>query len=609
MLSILLNLSLLNYELTNESLNLEFNEKPISSENYEIYIDNKLEEEIVISTKKINIPIIKDVKRNIILKNQENEIYIPKYDFKTCENLIPKGYINEISLDDDFIELFIPTHENLDFFYLEIDDKKIPIEQSGLFTINHKLPRTDEQISLKFLNHTVDAFCYKSKDPADSEIEDFENFKHIINNCFEIAELPKNTSFSRINLSSTISISNYEINSNPSPNSFIFEKYQVPNNTKITKDPETITKEENSTNETESVKELTETETINENTKETIETNQEEMQTIELSIVSIMPNPKGSDTDNEYINIKNTSKKDLVNFTIQIKDKSETIENYLIEKIESEEILSIFPKKVSLNNSDEIIQIFYNDQLLDEITYSDSIEGELILSSKTQTNEKIIENIETQEINENSQLVNLLITEIYPNPDENETEWIEILNLGDTIETDDLIIKINGNIKKIDNKVIPKNSYTSLDISPLSNSSAVIEIYYHENLIEKMSYENSIKGESYSLINEKYYWIKHPTKNAVNQKPQQLSGEIQEINDEMDQYKINEKIYLSSENLNLGTSVEFMFYEYNGQNYIFEILEINEVVKPQAKSNYIKAISIGTLTLFTLFIKYFNNVS
>lgn len=615
MLSIILNLSLLNYELSNQSLNLEFNEKPLNNQNYEIYIDNQLEDEITISTKTINIPLNKEVNRNIILKNNENEIYIPKYEFKTCENLVPKGYINEISVDNDFIELFIPSHENLNFFYLEIDNKKIPIEQNGLFTIEHKLPRTDEQISLKFLDHTVDAFCYQSKDPANSEIEDFITFKEILDKCYEISELPKNTSFNRINLNSEISITNYEINANPSPNSFIFEKYKPINNTNNTETIETFTKEEKSTNETETSEIVKkETEEISEITNELSDnTNQlTETKNIKLSIESLMPNPEGTDNGNEFINIKNTDEKDAKEFTIQIKDKSETIENYFIESIKAGETISIYPKKVSLNNSDETIQIFYNDQLLDEITYSNSIGGELVLGSKTQTNEQFtekIENITIEESKDASKIVNFLITEIYPNPEENETEWIEVFNLGDTIETDKLIIKVNGNIKKVENKVIVKNTHTSLDISPLSNSSAEIEIYYEDNLIEKAKYENSIKGESYSLINEKYYWIKHPTKNTANQKAQQISGEITESNNEINQYIIDNTNYFSKEELNIGQSVEFMFYKHNEQNYIFEILEINELTKPQAKNNYIKALSIGTLTVFTLLIKCFNNIS
>lgn len=624
MLSILLNLSLLNYQLTENSLILELNEKPTINKNYEMFIDNKFENEIEISSKTTELPLKKKVNRSIIIKNKDNEIYIPTYSLNTCENLIPKGYINEISVDDDFIELFIPSNENLDFFYLEIDKKKIPIEHNGLITINHKLPRTDEQISLKFLNHTVDAFCYQSKNPTESETKDFKEFEKVLGNCYEIRELPKDTSFNRINFNSEISLLNFGINSKQSPNSFLYQEYKEPNSKNETnKNKQNEIKipiEKSSLNE-EAVKDDPE---ILQTKKEIQETNndeqenktitQEKIEVPSLIIDSVMPNPTGTDAENEFINVKNYSNKTIKNITIGIKDKSLNTEEYLIEIIEPQEILSIFPKKVTLNNSNELIQIYHNQSLLDEIAYSNSNENELIYKHTFENLQEPSEKIEKNETNKdlkNKKDVNLIITEIYPNPKDNENEWIEIHNLGEEINTDEITIKVNGKAKKIENHTLKSNQYTSVKISPLSNTAAELEIYYEERLLNKIRYENSIKGYSFSLLEKNYYWIKHNSKNNKNHSFKIESGKVEEISEDNNLYKINNTNYNSEFELNIGDKIDFKYYEHQEKKYIFEIINITENQEDTTKdsNNKIKYVSLGTITLLTLFIKYFNNIT
>ncbi len=87
----------------------------------------------------------------------------------------------------------------------------------------------------------------------------------------------------------------------------------------------------------------------------------------------LMPNPKGTDTGNEWIELYNSSSSDISLTGWQIKDKTSSY-SLSGQTIKAKSFLVVFPT-VSLNNTDEVITLFDNMGNEDQITYSTSTEG------------------------------------------------------------------------------------------------------------------------------------------------------------------------------------------------------------------------------------------
>lgn len=99
----------------------------------------------------------------------------------------------------------------------------------------------------------------------------------------------------------------------------------------------------------------------------------------EIIINELLPNPEGSDEEGEWIELYNQGQDGVNLLNWKIEDKSEKIFKfdsdfylsanmfYLLERPES---------KISLNNSDEVIQLYNNlGELADEIGYEKAVEG------------------------------------------------------------------------------------------------------------------------------------------------------------------------------------------------------------------------------------------
>lgn len=90
-------------------------------------------------------------------------------------------------------------------------------------------------------------------------------------------------------------------------------------------------------------------------------------------INELMPNPKGTDTGNEWIELYNNSTEDVLLTGWKIKDKTNSFSLDGLS-ISAKSYLVIFPT-ISLNNSDEIITLVDSLDYKDEIIYASSSEG------------------------------------------------------------------------------------------------------------------------------------------------------------------------------------------------------------------------------------------
>lgn len=252
----------------------------------------------------------------------------------------------------------------------------------------------------------------------------------------------------------------------------------------------------------------------------------------------VMPNPEGSDSDYEWLELYNDFDEeiDLSDCTIDLKDIPEGtsigVESYLIaakdlldkdgdgQSFETrrgngsgvwgdseEENYSVIELNISMKNSDDSVSLVCSD-------YEDTFEWENAESGQSfsidedgewtdeylvtpgQANKPIPEIIYSHDI---------LITEVYPSPysTNDENEWIELYNFGDEdIELEGWQIEDNSKKQVFEGSIIVKaKAYLVLELDDLSitlnNSGEILTLYDpNEDEVDSFEYEKTAKGIS-----------------------------------------------------------------------------------------------------------------
>lgn len=252
---------------------------------------------------------------------------------------------------------------------------------------------------------------------------------------------------------------------------------------------------------------------------------------LKLPLISeFLPNPEGSDSTSEWIELYNPFTENIDLNGLYLDDTEGGSSPYKLSaqlEAESYMLVSIEDSKISLNNSGDSVRLLgANKEVLVQIDYTGGKEGEsyalingnwVWTSSPTPGRDNIIVPTVTAEASfANGDLSESVgISEIFPNPEgsDQDKEWIELTNGGSTDvnlgnwSLDDgpdgskpYIFPDNTIIKSGETFIIERGES---GIS-LNNSGDTIEIKdFAGEVMDTIDYENSIEGESYAKIEVK----------------------------------------------------------------------------------------------------------
>jgi len=394
------------------------------------------------------------------------------------------------------------------------------------------------------------------------------------------------------------------------------------------------------------------------NPKSTEETNSETINFNftdgKLVIHSFLANPKGSDTNQEWIKIQNLDDKPLSLENWILDDELEGgSKAYRIPKIElaPQEIYSFSNSetKISLKNTADIIhllkpdksikdQLSYTDLKEDEIIFKDTVsntlirEKSLISNSNTSSKSSTKKNATNSKTSQKSSKKNdktypngdlnpsIQLTEIFANPkgpDKNK-EWIELYNPNDK-ETNLSNWKLFNNTKEflIHDTIIPPKTYLKIplnDFSLTNTSTQILLKDFQDQTISESSYDKAIEDQSYQILNEKWYWLKTLTPGQANPNLLKIEGIINSIDTEnqilniLDSSEKLFKITYSDRELleqfapDSQYSLKLEVLELKDHLELFKILSLNKIIETQPKSLPLIPLGITSLGLIPAFV-------
>jgi len=353
------------------------------------------------------------------------------------------------------------------------------------------------------------------------------------------------------------------------------------------------------------------------------------LQTVEaLTINEINYNPEGNDNNREYLEV--ITELNLTGFIIQDANSEDILEP--LKEINSTYALiveegfdytninaSIYSAGAAignnLNNDEDYIIIKNNTEILDVIHYYDywgaDNNGKSLckLPDLTGSWQECAQTPGSMN-SEFMQDYTIKISEFLPNPEGDDNapmpdgEWIELFNYGTIpIDLTSVILKDNANHKIIIsstttyNQTIQSNNYLVVYTNGFSgflNNEDLEKVKLYDpnnNLIEEMSYTDSIEGNSWSKI-DNYWKMTKPSPNKENYKEDQEKDSTIEI----------ATIYLGNDNqARFGDNLRVKVDVYKGdetKNVIEAYIERNDKkVSKITKFNIEKKYSENTLTI------------
>lgn len=410
---------------------------------------------------------------------------------------------------------------------------------------------TEQFIVLDSQNSVLDAVCWTSDSPTEIEINELEDLFNSggwasseISSCFNSENIAANQPIQRKDSQDT--------NSKDDWMAFVDEIIE-----EETDEPEIIETEEE-------------------------ETDKEEDKNIckkDIYINEFMPNPKGKDTGNEWIELINSSGAECSLNGWEIDDQEGGSKAYVINSNDllppdGFALLPSWQTKINLNNDEDYVRLFNpKGDLIDEIQYEDSPEQESFgfnseeydflwstyptpllgnifpepeepKSSKDSDEEKKSE--EKSTIQNGTLSDEVFITEVFPNPEGQDSgkEWIELYNNS----SEDVMLgnwKLSSGTKEyiFENIKLESQSFITLsdkDIGfSIKNSDGEISLKdFKENIISTVTYEKSIEGNSFMQVTiikdeedqKSWIWSQNPTPGEDNQKLYKYKGIVEELN-------------------------------------------------------------------------------
>lgn len=274
---------------------------------------------------------------------------------------------------------------------------------------------------------------------------------------------------------------------------------------------------------------------------------------IKLRITELLPNPIGSDSGFEQIEIQNQGTETV------------NLEGYKLDDIASNQLISsnayVLPNltidpnsylaitipagKFSLNNTggEAVSLLNSQNQVLDTVIYEDSApegksyslfssgwewsnstfgedNGAPPVSSTTQ-NDQSNQN-DNPPINETKyDNSGLKITEIFPQPQAGENEFIEIYNAGsDTAQLSEVAVYVGDRKKILPDYELQAGEFYVVEKSflpvQLRNSGQIIKLQQDQTIIDTVEYPTAIEGASFAQFEDGFLWTTTITKGAAN---------------------------------------------------------------------------------------------
>lgn len=298
-------------------------------------------------------------------------------------------------------------------------------------------------------------------------------------------------------------------------------------------------------------------------------------------ISEILPNPEGSDSSLEWIELYNPYSETITLDGLFLDDIEGGSNAYALSgyiEAESYALYWVEDTGISLNNSSDSVRILGSSkELIIEVNYENPKEGESYshinnayewtnqLSPGSENQKSFTESTdEKTSAYENGDLSeNLEITEVFPDPEgtDKEGEWIEITN-GGSVTVNLGNWELDDGEAGSDPYIFPDETFIEagetlvIDRSEsgiaLNNSNESVRLIdYTGETVDEINYETSTEGESYAKIEIeeienlqasveslstrilKIWTWTNPSPGAINPKWKQFKGEVTEFNEEL----------------------------------------------------------------------------
>src|SRR3989338_2931300 len=253
-----------------------------------------------------------------------------------------------------------------------------------------------------------------------------------------------------------------------------------------------------------------------------------------IKITQALPNPKGSDSGYEWVELTNTTNQtiDLMNSILddgeidtEIGKNHYKVPAQILAAQVSVQIL-IPTGKFALNNSgEETIRLFDSNRIMiDSFNYTDASEGQVVGL-----------NLEEEPVETYSE--DIRISEIYPSPAKGEEEFIELHNDSDAeVVLKDWVIADSSRKYKLPELLILPHGYIFI---LKSESKIALNNYGEEKvslinpngeIVDLVKYEDAPKAQSYSRTDDEFEWSIMATPGQDNQIAEKV--EIVEVEEE-----------------------------------------------------------------------------
>ena len=339
-----------------------------------------------------------------------------------------------------------------------------------------------------------------------------------------------------------------------------------------------------------------------------------------IIITEFLPNPEDSDKDYEFIELYNDGETDVDLEGWTVEDKAGKIKIFIIPekniiKSKGYKIFYSDETRIALNNSgDGVVAKDDRENIVSETPISDSAKEEqsyslnqdnewvwtlrptpgrenIIKLDEKKVSEKIIEekeiDLEDDKVNEEIEYDfsdRIIISEVFPNPVGRDNtnglyEWVELYNDSEIDvnlngwQLDDILNK-GSKPYSIGDIIIKANNYflLSSDVTKIifNNSGDEVNLLWADgNVVEKVNYDKSQEGYSYSLSSEeKWIWNKDITPGKENiiqvtsvkiktNEEEIEYNDIEDVENISDQSYLIENNYIDAEIKNLDSFVKY----------------------------------------------------
>lgn len=351
----------------------------------------------------------------------------------------------------------------------------------------------------------------------------------------------------------------------------------------------------------------------------------------DIRINEVLPNPTSGET--EWLEIYNfgTLDVDLTGWKLSDQSSSQTFNGITLKK-DSYLLIDDDDLKISLNNSGDQIYLYNpNGVLVSEFEYEtvgkdisiSYFDGNYKETSKQTPDAKnvlvTIKDVDADDETEKKETSftstsstnthttsypsTIRINEIFPNPDRNNDEWIEIYNFGnEEINLENWILKDLSSSQKLSNTIIKGNSYlvipeSDLKISLNNTGDEISLLDPNEKVVSTFVYKNTTQNNSQIYFEDEILETVDVTKGAENIYSKldttTTKKQSQDVNktQEEEQNKATQVNYISSSPKNID-SINYKL----GQDY----RKIEKVEEKESKSQNQQNVGIGYPALFSL---------